>query len=299
MTIAELPPATHPEVMMDPNKSDNPYGMDIGSEYAKGLMNQLISTVSPYADGDTNPDLGSKSLFVLDGHEPGTDLARMLEADVLKNDSKWGQSPEQTSQELSAIEDNSKFFILVDKTSDGPKLVGSLRIADLRKGPSESKAFYLSENKVELSLPNDIDHNAIWDIVYVVVHPEYQDGKNSAWLYWAMHDVSEKSLKAGGEDAVEGWIANIHEEEYRLLSMLGIPFKEIPNTTRIEVPSKINPNKKHLYGFYYTELDIVASSVEATARKLLPKSGSSRFLGQLACIAKFGSEHLPEEQKAA
>ena len=281
MTTLELQPRVEPV--------QNPYFLDYDSSVTQELLKDVVTSYIPYADGISNPDLGTKRIYMLNGDQHGSDLGRVIEANVLKEDPKWGQSPEETSSDLAPLEANSRFFILVDMTENGPELAGSLRIADCGKGTSETESF-IKKTQGDIELPEVLQmkdgREGVWDVVYIAVRSEYQNGINSAWLYHALY-------KNSVEEGVREWTSNISRDEHKRLKMMGIPFARIVEIDEVEVPSKINPEEVQHFGFYHTNLDIVGDSVDATARKYETRSGSAAFVGKIALISRFGSETRP------
>jgi hypothetical protein len=272
----------------------SPYQLGIDSEVTLQLLQGITSRYIPYADETTNPDLGSKAIYLIDGQSYGSDLGRIAEANVLKEDPQWGTPPEETEVSLAPLEDNSRFFILVDNTDKGPVLVGSLRVADCENGPSETEGFFRESygDKVmpaELQMPNG--REGVWDIVYVVVRPEYQDGESSAWLYYAMH-------KNSVEEGKKEWVSNISDDEFRRLKYIGIPFRQVVEVEKVPVASRTNPDEVQLFGFYHAQLDEVADSVDNTAAGYEQRGGTASRMGRFALISRFGSFKRPQEHQA-
>lgn len=269
----------------------NPYFIDLESVESMDLLNHIVDTYMPYADASTNPDLGTMSIYVLDGSQYGSDLARTAEATIMNNDPKWKQSRFTTMTDFAEIEDNSRFYMLVDNQKTGPELIGSLRIADCDKGPSETEKFFKSTHGNDVIVPEDmksgIDRAGVWEVVLIVVKPEHQDGINSAWLYYAMHKNSLEENK-------KEWIANITDDEQKRLAMLGIPFSQIVGTEKIPLQVPQKPDEVQNIGFYHTPLDVVADSVDAKAEKYENRNGSAAIIGKLALIARFGSITRPK-----
>jgi hypothetical protein len=289
MTIADIDPTQ--EIYSVSRDVVSPYFLECDSPEVKVLLDTVIATAIPYADGLSNPDLGSKSIYIFEGNQEGSNLGRVVEASVLKNDPKWGMAPEELKHSLSPLEDNSRFFVLVDNTEDGPVLVGSLRIADCQKGPSETIGFY-EETHEQAPVPAELtaeEGSKIWDIVYVAVRPEFQDGVNSAWLYFAMH-------KNSGESSVDKWISNITNDERKRLAFIGIPFQEVVGVKPVIIPSQIDPHESQAISFYHTETSVVADAVDSVARKNEGRTGSAAsFIAKIALVARYGTFTRPDD----
>lgn len=284
MTIATL------ETLQQPQDIPNPYFLDLDSLYANLLLENIVANYKPYADSTTNSDLGTKKIYLVNGDEYGSDLGRIAEAELMEKDPRWNQPRDVTMTDFAVIEDNSRFFLLVDDTDQGPELIGSLRVADCDKGPSETEKFFTDSFGKDVLIPEKMksgkDQEGIWEIVLVVVKPEYQDGVHSAWLYYAMH-------KNSVDEGKKGWISNITDEEHKRLNRLGIPFEQIEGTDKVQVQSREDADPVSL-GFYYTPLDIVADSVDARAEKFENREGAAAIIGKLALIARFGSFARPK-----
>jgi hypothetical protein len=283
MTTLELQPKTKQEAI-------SPYFIDIESAEARFVAKDLVQNNEPFASAEQFPDLGTKRIYMVSGNDIGSDAGRIIEADVLENDKRWMQSRGETEKDNNAFEDNSIFYILVDGDNANPELVGSLRIADCGKGPSETEQFYRasyadSELPEELKMKNGRD--GVWDIVYATVRSKYQDGLNASWLYFAMHKHSKES-------EVKKWVSNISDIEHKMLDILGIPFKKMMNVEKVTVTNPVN-GKRQRFGFYHAEAPRVADAVEAKTREL--EDNDALQLAVYGLISRFGSFSRPEDKK--
>lgn len=254
----------------------------IDGVYAQEALQKLVIFNTPYADASSNPDLGTKRIYKVEGHEPGSDIARIIEADVLEKDKRWNQSREETASDNEALEQSSTFFILIDGSDEHPESIGSIRIVDCEKGTSETEQFFRAIYGDE-ELPDELKmldgRQGVWDIVYATVRHEHQDNLNASWLYYAMHKHSR-------ELDVARWISNITDIEYKMLRSLGIPFEPIPGLEKVGITNPVT-GKKLKFGFYHADADKVQQSVEDKAEELLEKDALK--FATCALISRFGS----------
>ena len=285
MTITDLP-----EANLSPTHNEfDPYSMDLEGDEAHFLLARLAEEELPYVDASTNPDIGSRSIYLLDGTSKFADLARALEAEVYSID--WKQKRATTREEARELEANSRFFLLVDNDLDGPQVVGTLRIADCDRGNSETQEFYKNYfNKTDLpkEIALDEGREGAWDIVGVAVSNDAtrRTGLESAWLYFAMH---KKSV----EERVKKWISNITDEEIRnLRDFIGIPFEEISTHEKAHIYDEAGNVIKTL-GFFSVDATTVAGIVERNIDRLEGAKGVKRFIAQIAMIGLWGSTSRP------
>lgn len=266
----------------------NPYFENI--EYTSYLLDSLVNDKSTLMlDSISNPELAiNQSIHFIDGKDTRSDVARALEGEVLAAD--WKQSHEVTAHEMALIEQNSSFFILVEKTEQGPKTVGALRIASVLhdSDATETKNFFKLNNP-DASIPEglNIQHGDknLWDIVGVVTDKEHRDGRASNWLYHALY---KKSVDL----RVPYWISNVHDKEFKNLNLLGIPFRLIEGTNKVEVPTG---NKVLKFGFYALRVENIRSEMELKIAELESTSENDtlssfkRLIASMSRIAINGS----------
>jgi hypothetical protein len=289
MTITDLHKPETQEGLAPFNHDFDPYTMRLDGPEAQFLLDRLTKEMVPYADSTTNPDIGNRAIYAIDGSSKFSDLARALEADVYSKD--WKQSVATTREEAVELEANSRFFLLTESGDDGTKVVGSLRIADCDRGKSETQEFYKSYFKTDV-LPEEIaldeGREKVWDIVGVAVtnDPSKRTGLESAWLYFAMH-------KKSAEEGIKKWVSNITEEEIRnLRDFIGIPFEEISTKQKAHIYDDEGNVVKTL-GFYSVDAPAVGPTVEKNIDRLEKGKGVKRFIAQIAMIGLWGSTTRP------
>ena len=220
------------------------------------LVESLLSDPSlRYIDSMTNPEIGGYSVFKVDSKDPRSDVGKTLEETIFSKES--GYEAGFIESNFAPYDNNSTFMILVDPTDqDDQKAVGALRIIDCTKGSSETVSMF-KEFYPDKSLPPELtvqEGEDLWDILTIVMEPEYRNGVNSAWLYHALYRFSEESN-------VRKCIANITPREVRnLREFIGMPFIEIPGVDEVV---DVVDGKESVYGFYTLDSTTLLPSISA------------------------------------
>lgn len=258
--------------------NENPYANQ--GNYLSELSYAILNDNSTnFFNATTNPEMGAnQSVHFVSGLDRRADLARALEGNVFATD--WHQDPNETRDDMSAFEANSDFFIMLEDTTDGPKAVGSLRVAVVRtpSESSETKQFFEATFPGQ-ELPDDLNlqgtEELLWDVVSVVTDREHRDGKASNWLYHALY---KKSKDLG----VPHWISNIHDQEFNNLASLGIPFKQVAGTEKVLVPLGAKCKK---FGFYTLQVAEIRSAMEENIKRLEAVDSGDAMAGLCAALA--------------
>lgn len=218
-----------------------------------------------YLDRTTNPEIGKFSIYSLDGADARADIGRTLEAKIFNRDA--GYEAGFIQENFEDYDNNSVFLIFVDTEAEGmPRAVGALRIIDCLRGGSETISMFDEFHGDTKPLPSeltvsDLDRaNGLWDILTIVMEPEYRDGVNSAWLY---HGLYAKAL----QENVARMIANMTPNETRnLRQYVGVPFKDIEGADPVQ---ETTPNgKTSIYGFYTMDVAEIHSSISKNIGQL-------------------------------
>jgi len=249
----------------------------------------LVDNEKPFIDSNNHPDINADGMYVVyafDSTHPAAKISRAVEGAVMKDD--WQQSPETSQEEAKSYESNSLFFLVVD-TSDPelPKPSASLRIADCLDGGSETAQYYKAVHgedailPVELTVTQEDMQRGLWDIVGVMATKESRGGIASAWAYHALY-------KASQELNVHRWISNITDAEFKNLNGLGIPFKLIEGTEKVQMPR--GDKKPISFGFYNINVDDIRPNMTKVIHELESATEHKTFYGLLAKLSRIAMD---------
>lgn len=254
-----------------------PYSRD-EVEIARLLKALVRDDECLFFHGVTNADLGSCAVFRVDATDELADLGRTLEATTFAQSA--GYETDFIETHFALYDRNSFFFLLVDqRQQDEPQLVGGLRVIDCNAGDCETVSmfheFYGDDTPLPPQLSVSASDEIVWDILSVVVDPEFRTGEYSAWLYHALY---QSSLDRG----VQRWLTNMTPAETRnLRQLLGLPVEQVPGVDPVE---DVTPGgKTATYGFYTVD---VASIRAAVNERIASLDEAGR--GRLARIARIG-----------
>lgn len=270
-------------------ETHNEYAVRPDADHILQATKYLVANEAPFIDASTNPDIAvgtNYAVYAFNGEHPAAKVSRAIEGTVMFED--WQQSPEQSQQEAKAYEQNSLFFLVVDTTDvDNPKPSASLRIADCLKGESETVQYYKAEHGNDAVLPKELTvtdedvERGLWDIVGVMATKESRGGFASAWAYHALYKASQQM-------GVHRWISNITDNEFKNLDGLGIPFKLIEGTQKVEMPRFDKP--PILLGFYDINVDDIRQNMTNVISGLESATEHKSFYRLLAKLSRIAMD---------
>jgi hypothetical protein len=266
------------------------YSVHHDSELITYLVGELVKTEKPFIDKISNPDIvdaGSEfTVYKLSGTHPLSAVGRSIEGTVIE--AEWRQDQIETASEASIYEHNSLFFLVIDTTDpDIPKPAASLRVADCLEGPSETVQFFKSLKGEDVDLPEELivseldQIEGLWDVVGVMAVKNYRGGNATAWAYHALY-------KASQDDSVHRWISNITDKEFRNLNSLGIPFKLIDGTEKVELPR--GGKSPLVFGFYNIDVDEIRMNMTSVIEELESAEEHKEFYKLLAKLSRIAMD---------
>lgn len=208
MTVMEVP---------QPNEyHDNAY--DLSAEKLHELTARLLKERPPQGDDRL-------VCYMLKSHDIFPDIGRKVEAEVFED--TFGNTPEYMKQEYGKYEEQSSFFVSVDREKNTPTDV--MRI--IRNGPQGFKSvndFLETHPSITLDqireFHNMRDDEKTWDVGTVAVMPEYRNSGAATRLYRAMY-------KKAIEEGIEHVVAIIDTDPLmKMKKYLGIPLVPMMNS---------------------------------------------------------------------
>lgn len=194
---------------------ENGYG--ISREQAARLTTELLA--------ERPPEGGDRYVcYKISGTDRFADIGRQVECEVFNE--AFGNDPEEMKKEYGPYEEQSTFFISVDRETGVP--TGVLRV--IRNGEGGFKSLNDLEgvlpefSKEEAMRVHGIDNpEECWDIGTVAVPPEYRarQGGVSLQLYRGMYVASQA-------EGIKHFVSVIDEKPFeKMTKFLGFPFKLI------------------------------------------------------------------------
>jgi len=162
--------------------------------------------------------------YTVDGWSRYANIARKIECDVFYD--AFGNDPEEMMREYGPYEEQSQFFISVDREERAP--TGVLRI--IKNGPAGLKTFNdLEEDQPNFSTEEAMAYHGIeslddcWEFGTIAVPEAYRQsqGGPSLQLYRGMYLASQ-------EAGIKHYVSLIDEGPYlKMKDFLGIPYKPL------------------------------------------------------------------------
>ena len=206
---------TQTNLEVEATSPENGYG--ISREQAARLGAELLS--------ERPPEGGDRYVcYKIDGTDRFTDIGRQVECEVFNE--AFGNDPEQMKEEYGPYEEQSTFFVSMDRETGVP--TGVLRV--IRNGEGGFKSLNDLEgvipgfSKDEAIAAHGIDNlDECWDIGTVAVPKEYRArvGGVSLQLYRGMFVTSQK-------EGIKHYVSVIDEKPFeKMKKFLGFPFELI------------------------------------------------------------------------
>ncbi|HEX6416378.1 MAG TPA: hypothetical protein VFZ62_02525 [Candidatus Saccharimonadales bacterium] len=203
------------DVEREATSPENGYG--ITREQAAKLARDLLE--------ERPPEGGDRFVcYKIDGNDRFADIGRQVECEVFNE--AFGNDPEEMREEYGPYEDQSTFFISIDRETGVP--TGVLRI--IRNGEGGFKSLNDLEgilpdfSQEEASRFHGIDNpDECWDIGTVAVPPEFRakQGGVSLQLYRGMYVASQ-------QEGIKHFVSVIDERPFeKMTKFLGFPFEVI------------------------------------------------------------------------
>lgn len=281
-----------PETTPNSSRQFNAYALRPDQPCVLRTAKLLTESELPYIDKVSHPDIIEMgvdlAVYKFDGLHPAAEISRSIEGTVMSDD--WHQSPDESMLDAQEYEANSLFFLVLDISDpSAPKPAASLRVANCLTGPSETVQYYQKISGETELLPRELNvleedkTRGLWDVVGVMADKAYRGGNVTAWAYHALY-------KASQEHGVHRWISNITDKEFKNLNSLGIPFRLIDGTMKVEMPRE--GRSPITFGFYTIDVDDIRPNMTSVIGQLESATEHIdfyRLLAKLSRIAMDGS----------
>lgn len=225
MTVHEVLPG-HEQLPDKPNPYELKYDDSVE------LARQLLVEQPPVAEGKKFVS------YEIDGSSMYADMGRQLESQVFFE--AFRNTPQQMLEEYGPREDQSTFFVVINKEEGKPH--GALRVIRSDPDSEDGRLKTLEDLEKEVAngaLPNFSvdamrhahkidDMEAVWDIGTVAVPREFRGGAATLLLYRHMYVASQKA-------GIKHFISMIDKRAYKKMkNFAGFPFEIMHGAKPVE-----------------------------------------------------------------
>jgi GNAT superfamily N-acetyltransferase len=255
---------TTAEIYSPSDHHDNPYAL--ADEKLHELTNRLLAERPPQGDDRF-------VCYKLEGDDVFAGIGRKIESDVFRE--AFNNSPEQMEAVYGPYEEQSMFFVTVDREKGVP--TGAMRI--VKDGPAGFISFNdflekhpdVSEEQVR-EFHGMHDDARTWDVATVAVPPEYRDKGTATQLYRAMY-------KTAVDDGIEHVVAIIDADPLKKMNkFLGIPL--VPMIDSKPFPYIGSQESQAVYGRISEFNEVMTKHRKRSLRGFLAREAIHRLLGQ-------------------
>ncbi|GIF26415.1 hypothetical protein BJ973_005775 [Actinoplanes tereljensis] len=187
-----------------------------------------------------HPSAGRFVALAVGAASPMADVARDLERQVFET--SFGNGAAQMAAEYRRYEDDSLFFIVLDRKTGMP--AGAARVIDGGGKTLDDAPDLIDTSLSAIVAVHNLDHGRIWDFATLAVLPAYRGGRSGLTVSSLLYRTF---LNAGRLAGVRHIVAMLDHRAHRNLKLIGVRFAPMagsepfaylgsPSTEALHVP---------------------------------------------------------------